>query len=99
MVLAPVLAHAAQVHEYHLELKDHRFIPSELEIPAGKKVRLLITNHDDELAEFESDELRREKIIIPHQQIKISIGPLEPGEYHFFDEFHEDTAQGKIIVR
>jgi len=30
---------------------------------------------------------------------KIFIGPLEAGVYPFFGDFHQDSAQGKIIAK
>jgi hypothetical protein len=85
--------------EYLLIIKDHKFIPDILEMPANKKIKLIVHNQDDEVEEFESFDLRREKIIPAKGKIKVNIGPLEPGEYKFFGEFHIQTAQGKIIVK
>jgi len=82
-----------------LIIKDHKFIPDILEIPANKKIKLIVHNQDDEVEEFESFDLRREKLIPAKGKIKVNIGPLEPGEYKFFGEFHMQTAQGKIIVK
>ena len=84
--------------EYVLVIKEHKFIPECLKIPSGVKIRLLIENHDDETEEFESFDLRREKIIPANEKIIINIGPLDPGEYRFFGDFHSETAQGIIKV-
>ncbi len=83
---------------YELVILEHSFIPDRLVIPANKKIKLLVINKDDEVEEFESFDLKREKIIPAHGQISINIGPLDPGEYEFYGEFHIKTAQGKIIV-
>lgn len=85
--------------EADLIIKDHKFEPEILELPAGKKIRITIYNQDDTIEEFESIELKREKIILAHSQARIILAPLKPGEYKFFGEFHEETAQGKIIVK
>ncbi len=90
---------AAELPIYELSIKDHRFQPDTIEIPAGTKVKLLIKNLDATPEEFESHELNREKIISGNSEVKIFIGPLDPGEYGFFGEFNEATAQGKIIVK
>jgi len=82
-----------------LTLKNHQFEPPELEIPAGAEVRLLVTNADDTPAEFESHDLDVEKVIPGGQQAEIVVGPLEPGTYEFVDEFNEDTAKGRIVVK
>jgi hypothetical protein len=85
--------------EHIIVIKDHKFIPDKLHIPANKKVKLVIHNQDNEVEEFESFDLRREKIIPANGQIKLNIGPLEPGEYKIFGDFHSDTALGIIIVK
>ena len=89
---------AAELPVYELSIKDHRFQPDSIEIPAGTKVKLLVKNQDASPEEFESHELNREKIIAGNSEATIYIGPLDPGEYGFFGEFNEATAQGKIIV-
>ncbi len=87
------------VDVYELVLLEHKFIPDKLVVPANKKVKLLIINKDNEVEEFESFALKREKIIPAKGQININIGPLDPGEYEFYGEFHSETAQGKIIAK
>ena len=44
-------------------IKDHRFQPTDIEIPAGQKIALLVKNEDSTPEEFESTELRREKVV------------------------------------
>ena len=83
---------------YEIIIKDHKFIPEKLEVPTGKKVRLLIRNTDSTVEEFESFDLKREKIVPSNGKIKVSIGPLKPGTYNYFGEFHAKTAQGQIIA-
>ena len=90
--------YAFALDEYVIVIKDHKFIPEKLEIPANVKVRLIIDNQDNEVEEFESVDLRREKIIPAKGRVKINIGPLEPGEYKIFGDFHSSSANGLIIV-
>ena len=78
---------------------DHLFLPSEVIVPANTKVKLLIKNTDPTPEEFESYELNREKVIGGQSTAVIFIGPLTPGEYPFFGEFHPKTAQGKILAQ
>ncbi|MEQ1836791.1 MAG: cupredoxin domain-containing protein [Candidatus Nitrotoga sp.] len=80
-------------------IKNHKFQPAEITIPAGKKMELIIDNQDPTPEEFESHELNREKIIAGNSKARIFIGPLAPGRYPFFGEFNEATAQGVIIVK
>ncbi len=92
----PVLA---ETPVFEIAIKDHKFNPATVEIPAGKKVKLVIKNQDPTPEEFESHELNREKVIAGNSQGIILVGPLEAGEYPFFGEFHEKTAQGKLFVK
>jgi len=84
---------------FEIEIRNHLFWPAELVIPAHTKIKLLVTNNDPTSEEFESYELNREKVVMGQRTAVIFIGPLAPGEYPFFGEFHPKTAQGKIIVK
>ena len=70
-----------------------------LVIPANTKVRLMVVNEDATPEEFESHELNREKVVTGKATIAVYIGPLKPGRYPFFGDFHQDSAQGALIVR
>ena len=82
-----------------LVIKDHRFTPEIIEVPAGKKIKLLVKNEDSTPEEFDSYELNREKIISGGSQGIVYIGPLDPGTYAFMGEFNADTAQGKVVAK
>jgi heme/copper-type cytochrome/quinol oxidase subunit 2 len=97
---APSLyTYADDVFEAEINIKNHAFEPSELEIPAGRKVKLIVYNMDDTIEEFESFDLKREKIVPPGQKIHIILAPLAPGKYEFFGDFHQETARGFINVK
>jgi len=99
LVFSFSLPAAAETAEYRLVIKDHRFQPSELVLPAGKKVKLIVENQDPTPEEFESHPLNREKIIPGNSKATIYIGPLQPGTYPFFGEFNAKTATGNIVVK
>ena len=99
LVLATEANVAAQETSYTLVIKDHRFQPAEIEIPAGQKIALIVKNDDPTPEEFESTELRREKVVPGGQQITIYIGPLKPGRYEFVGDFNPKTARGQIIAK
>jgi plastocyanin len=99
VILVSTLANAADIPVVELTIQDHRFTPAEVTVPAGTKVKLQVSNRDASPEEFESHELNREKVIPGGQQAVIFIGPLKPGKYPFFGEYHEDTAKGVIIVK
>jgi len=92
-------AAASDLPVFELAIQNHRFEPAEIVIPARTKVKLLVSNRDPSPEEFESHQLNREKVIPGGKQAVIYIGPLDPGKYPFFGEFHADTAQGAIIVK
>ena len=96
-LLFPLASTAADL-ELGLTIKDHRFAPAELKVPAGKKIKLVVSNQDSTPEEFESHELNREKVIAGNGKATIYVGPLTPGKYPFFGEFNEKTAQGVIIA-
>ncbi len=84
--------------EFTIIIKDHKFEPAELKIPAGQKIKITVDNQDATPEEFESHELHREKVIQGNSKAVIVIGPLKAGSYKYFGEFNEATAQGVIIV-
>jgi hypothetical protein len=92
------LAAQAGVPVYEIEIREHLFYPAELRVPAGQKIKLQVINQDGTPEEFESFELNREKVIMGKRKATIFIGPLRPGEYPYFGEFHPETAQGVIIA-
>jgi plastocyanin len=94
----PVAGYATD-EVYTVRIKDHRFIPAEVRIPAGVKVKLVLENQDATPEEFDSHALNREKVIAGNGKSSIYLGPLNAGRYHFAGEFHADTAQGIVIVQ
>src|SRR6266446_9850402 len=99
LILAAGTPAAAQEPTYMFVIKDHKFQPTEIEVPAGQKIALIVKNDDPTPEEFESTELRREKVVPGGQQITIYIGPLKPGRYEFFGDFNPKTARGHIIAK
>jgi len=91
-------AWSADPAERALSIREHRFEPSEIRIPAGQKIKLVVHNQDAKPEEFESHALNREKLIAPNAKANIFIGPLAPGRYPFFGEFNEKMARGVVIV-
>jgi hypothetical protein len=83
---------------YRLTIRDHKFVPERLEVAARVKIKVIVKNEGKESAEFESFELNREKVVLPGGEITVFLGPLEPGEYPFFDDFHLDT-KGVLVAK
>ncbi len=88
--------------QYIIEIKDHKFVPAELAVPAGTRVRILLINRDETQEEFESYSLNREKHLPPRSQVTIFIGPLDAGRYVFEGENRSSSraaALGVIVAR
>jgi len=81
-----------------LVIKNHRFEPAELKVPADKRVKLVVHNQDSTPEEFESHAMNREKVIPAGAKATIYIGPLKPGRYDFFGEYNEATAKGIVVA-
>ena len=100
LLLIPLFVAAAlRADDYELVLKDHKFTPAELIVPPDTKVKITVKNQDETVAEFESTDLNREKVVSGNKEVIIYVGPLDEGTYAFFDEFHKDTAKGKIVAK
>jgi plastocyanin len=95
VLAVPALAADA---DYALTIKDHKFSPAELRVPAGKKIKLVIENQDATPEEFESHALNREKVIPGKSKASVFIGPLKAGKYSYIGEFNQKTANGVIIA-
>ena len=89
---------AAEDSEATLTFRNNSFDPAELVLPAGKRIKLTVKNADATPAEFECTELRREKVVPAKGEGIVYFGPLKPGSYECFDDFHPET-RGKITVK
>jgi plastocyanin len=95
LLLAPA-AGAAEPAAVRLVLKDHRFTPAEVTVPAGQKIRIELVNQDGASEEFDSLDLGVEKDVTPRGRVSFEVGPLKPGDYSFMGELHADTASGVL---
>ncbi|HSW83743.1 MAG TPA: cupredoxin domain-containing protein [Usitatibacter sp.] len=99
VLLSTSLAAFAQDADFALTIKDHKFSPDRIEIPAGKKVKLVVDNQDATPEEFESGTMKIEKVIPGKSKATIYVGPLKAGEYTFVGEFNEKTAKGVVVAK
>lgn len=98
LCLAPsAFAYDKETHE--IEIIDNKFVPNVVKASKDKVIKIKVFNRDKTIEEFESFDLKREKIVPGKKKIVITVGPLKPGEYGFFGEFHPETAQGKLVVQ
>ena len=92
-------ARAEDLATVQLVARDGRFDPTTLDVPAGKRFKIEIENAGKGPIEFESRDLKQEKVLAPGARSFVVINALKPGEYRFFDDFHPDTGQGRIVAR
>ena len=98
VAVAAMAAHADDAVTVKLEMADGKLTPARIEVPAGKRIRIEVHNAGKGAAEFESVELRKEKVLAPGAESVVVIAPQSPGEYTFFDDFHQ-AARGVIVVK
>lgn len=91
-------AWAEDIDKVGITIKDHRFEPAELHVPAGKPALLAIHNADATVEEFESSSLVLEKVVPAGATVTVRLRPLEAGRYSFFGDYHSNTAQGVVVV-
>ena len=87
-----------RAQEFIITIKDHKFTPTEIKVPANKRVEITVINDDATPEEFESKPMKVEKVIPGKSKGVVRIGPLKPGRYPFVGEFHEATAKGVLIA-
>ena len=89
---------AQEIPEVALLIEQNRFQPEEIRVKAGQPFVLIITNKDKGPEEFESKDLRIEKIIPGGKTMRLRMPALKAGSYSFVGEYHEKTAKGRIIA-
>ncbi len=99
LALTPSAVRAADAPpEITLTIENNRFQPEEIKVKAGAGFVLVITNKDKGPEEFESRDLRIEKVIPGGKTIRLKMPALKPGSYGFVGEYHEKTAKGRIVA-
>ena len=99
LFLASGTALAENMPTFQLLMKEGRFYPETIEVPANLRFRLEVKNEGPGAAEFESLELKKELVLAPGVTRSLVFFPMQPGSYKFFDDFHPETGQGRIIAK
>ncbi len=99
LLALPSFVAAAQEPVAELTCDSGHFQPASLNVSANRQVRIKVTNRGNSPIEFESFEMNRERVVQPGRSITVILPKLDPGEYHFFDDFHHETGQGTITAR
>ena len=82
-----------------LRFENRRFTPQTITVPANQSLTLRITNMSKEPIEFESFKLNREKVVGPGETVIVRLPALRPGNYDFYDDFHQDVPAGSLIAK
>jgi len=96
--LGAALPALADEPEVAISIRDHQFVPSEINVTAGQKIKIVVKNEGKMPSEFESVDFHREKVVPSGKEITLFVGPLNPGSYEFFDDFHPDT-RGHLVAK
>ena len=68
LALLPLSVPAAEI-EIALAIRDHRFEPAEVRVPAGQKVKLVVHNQDSSPEEFESFKRSLDRVAPPPPRV------------------------------
>lgn len=99
LIMTINIAMADEMKMYELKIKNHKFDKETMVVEANKKFKLKIINEDPSSEEFESLSMIVEKFIGPKRSITVTIGPLKPGQYDYFGEFHASTCKGILTAK
>jgi plastocyanin domain-containing protein len=97
VVVATTASAADAPPEIPLTIDKGQFQPSEVKVKANSPFVLVVTNKGAKAAEFESKDLRVEKVVPAGKTVNVRIRALKPGTYAFFDDFNK-AASGRIVA-
>jgi len=98
-LIAAMPVGAEDMPTFRIEMNNGAIDPLHLEVPANRPFKLEIHNIGTTPVEFESLELRKEKVLGPKVKSFMVIRRLPPGEYKFFDDFHPDSPRAVLISK
>jgi hypothetical protein len=91
LAVMPMAGQTADQKPVAIQIRNHVFYPKDIVIPPKTRVRIEVQNLNTTPSEFESSDMRVEKIVVPGGKISLFIGPLQPGVYRFFDDYNPAT--------
>jgi len=92
-------ANAGELPAYALTVENGHFTPETLNVTAGQRFKIVVTNKGQGPEEFESVELKKETVLAPGVTRAVVFAPLKAGTYKFFGDFHPETAKGQIVAK
>jgi predicted secreted protein len=96
-LMAGAATAADSTAEIPLTIEKSQFQPAEVKVKANTPFVLVITNKNPKAAEFESKDLRVEKVVPAGKTVNVRVRALKPGAYAFFDDFNKQ-ATGRIVA-
>jgi len=93
------IAQAADLPTFKLEMNDGKLNPERIEVPAGQRIKIEVHNIGKGAAEFESIQLRKEKVLAPGASSFLVFRSLDVGTYAFFDDFHLDMPPASMVAK
>jgi hypothetical protein len=97
LATAPVMAAAEP--SIPVTLQNHKFSPAEIHVKANTPAVIQLSNKDATVEEFDSSDLKVEKVVAGNSSGNVRLRALAPGKYHFMGEYHSATAQGVVIAQ
>ena len=98
IALIAIAVQAEELTVFKLIARDGSFEPRKLEVPAGKRFKIEISNEGKGPMEFESRDLKQEKVLAAGAKSSVVINGLKPGSYVFFDDYHPDAPKSEIVA-
>ena len=92
-------AQSAELPNLHVVVKDGRFSPERIEVPAGARIKLTLQNDGPGPLEFENDDMHIEKVLAAGARSFVVLPKLKPGEYSFVDEFNPITGELVVVAK
>lgn len=98
-ILITTHTNAQQALVYEITSQDGKLTPSRIEVPAERKIKLVLINAGKGALEFEHPDLHIEKVLAPGARSFVVIHKLRAGRYRFIDEYHPNTAFCEIVAK
>ena len=83
---------------FEITFRDGAIEPLVTIVPMATRFKLVLKNEGATPVEFESIELRKEKVLGPGVTTFIVIRRLDQGEHLFFDDFHPNARNAKLVA-
>jgi hypothetical protein len=83
---------------FRLVARDGVFEPKTIEVPANQRFKIEIANEGKTPIEFESRDLKQEKVLAGGAKSYVVINRLKPGTYVFFDDYNP-SSKGEIVAK